>query len=89
MAPGRVVVGFAAIHDMYARRFAEATIERKGSLSVLLDDVRSIGQGYALARGGYRLSSSEGTPLDEPAGVFSLVLRDFESGWRIIADHTF
>jgi len=91
MVPGRVVVGYAAIRDMYAKRFADAKPERKRTLSVVLDDVRPLGRGYALARGCFRLNGDGISiePNEEPAGVFSLVLRDREAGWLIVADHTF
>ena len=44
-----------------------------------------LGDDAALARGAWRLRMRDG---QEPHGLFTLLLRRLEGGWRIVHDHT-
>jgi beta-aspartyl-peptidase (threonine type) len=48
-------------------------------------EVFPLGPDAAFARGGYRLRLKDGS---EPHGLFTLVLRRFPEGLRIVHDHT-
>ena len=80
----RLVRGFGAIKAMYASRFGGQT--SLGQLSFALDDARSLGPGFALAIGHYRLMRA-GRPA--PAiGIFTLVFHHTPAVWKIVSDHT-
>ena len=55
-----------------------------GTLSFEDVDVRPLTPEYALAYGIWRLRRAE----DEPMGLFSLLFRNTDDGWKIIHDHT-
>ena len=80
----RLVRGFAAIKAMYASRFGgKASL---GRLSFSLEEVRPLGQGFALAVGRYELVRAD---LPTPAtGIFTLVFHRTRAGWKIVSDHT-
>lgn len=42
-------------------------------------------QQFAFVRGAWKLTMSHGAP---PHGIFTLVLRKFPDGWKIVHDHT-
>jgi len=47
-------------------------------------EVKLTGPEYAVAFGRWRLVRA----ADEPHGLFTLILRRFPAGWRIVHDHT-
>lgn len=48
-------------------------------------EVIPLGEDAALARGAWRLRTSDGK---EPHGLFTLLLRRLDGAWRIVHDHT-
>ena len=48
-------------------------------------EVVPLGDDAALARGAWHLVMSDG---QEPHGLFTLLLRRLDGGWRIVHDHT-
>jgi uncharacterized protein (TIGR02246 family) len=48
-------------------------------------EVIPLGEDAALARGAWRLKTSDGK---DPHGLFTLVLRRLDGAWRIVHDHT-
>ncbi len=48
-------------------------------------EVIPLGEDAALARGAWRLSMRDG---QQPHGLFTLLLRRLDGGWRIVHDHT-
>jgi hypothetical protein len=48
-------------------------------------EVVLLGEDAALARGAWRLVTSDGK---EPHGLFTLILRRIDGAWRIVHDHT-
>ncbi len=80
----RLVRGYDAIKAMYASRFGGN--EPLGKLSFSLEDIRPLGNGFALAIGRYELIRI-GHP-DPASGIFTLVFHHTPAGWKIVSDHT-
>jgi beta-aspartyl-peptidase (threonine type) len=55
-----------------------------GHLTFSQLEIRPLGDDAALVLGHWQLQGEK----DNPGGVFSLVVRRFPEGWRIIHDHT-
>jgi hypothetical protein len=55
-----------------------------GTLSFEDVHVRALSPEYALVYGRWRLRRV----VDEPLGLFSLLFRDTDDGWKIVHDHT-
>ena len=79
---GQTTRGWQATRDRYRTRYA--TQEMMGKLSFSELEFQEVGAGGYLVLGRWRLERAN----DQPHGNFSLVLRRFEEGWRIIHDHT-
>lgn len=79
---GQTTRGWQATRDRYRTRYA--TKEMMGKLSFSELEFQEVGTGGYLVLGRWRLDRAN----DQPHGNFSLVLRRFEEGWRIIHDHT-
>ena len=75
--------GWEATFDRYKKRYQS---EGKEMGTLRLDDINvlMLGRDAALARGRWRLALRESSP----GGLFTLILRRFPEGWRIIHDHT-
>ena len=75
--------GWEATFERYKKRYQSEGKEmgtlRFDELNVLL-----LGPDAALVRGRWRLTLRESSP----GGLFTLILRRFPEGWRIIHDHT-
>ena len=56
-----------------------------GQLAFSELDVESLGPESVLARGRFRLTMPDGT---KPTGLFTLIVRKFPDGWKIVHDHT-
>ncbi len=74
--------GWQAVLDRYRRTYPDRKAMGKTTFSDL--EVTMLSPESALVVGRWQLHR-EG---DQPGGVFSLVLRKFPEGWRIILDHT-
>ena len=48
-------------------------------------EINMLGPDSAYARGHWQLTMSDGK---QPGGLFTLILRKFPEGWRIVHDHT-
>ncbi|HXK11241.1 MAG TPA: nuclear transport factor 2 family protein [Vicinamibacteria bacterium] len=68
----------------YRRRYQSEGREM-GRLRFDAVEVVPLGKDAALARGAFRLVTSDGK---EPHGLFTLVLRRLDGAWRIVHDHT-
>jgi len=74
--------GWQGVHDRYRKSYPDR--KAMGTLTFSNLEVTMFCHDAALALGHWHLDREAG-PL---GGVFSLVLRKFPEGWRIIADHT-
>jgi ketosteroid isomerase-like protein len=77
-----VTRGWQGLHDRYRRTYPDRAAMGRVSFSDL--EIRLLGCDAALVLGRWRLDRER----DTPGGVFTLVLRKFPEGWRIIHDHT-
>ena len=77
--------GTQAVLDRYRRAYP--TPEAMGTLTFSEIEVRSLGEGFALALGKFSLKRSPAGGGDA-SGRFTLVLHKTKSGWKIIHDHT-
>jgi ketosteroid isomerase-like protein len=84
MSGGNRFDGFEAMRDRYRRRY-KAEGKAMGELAFAELDVEPLGPDWALARGRFRLSMPDGA---KPTGLFTVILRKFPDGWKIVHDHT-
>ena len=84
MSGGNRFDGFDAMRDRYHRRY-KAEGKAMGELSFSELEVESLGPESVLARGRFRLTMPDGT---KPTGLFTLIVRKFPEGWKIVHDHT-
>jgi ketosteroid isomerase-like protein len=80
---GDVSQGWQAAFDRYQRRYRGEGREM-GSLDFELRQVDVLDDRHAMVRGAWRLALKSGSPH----GLFTLVLRRFPDGWKIVHDHT-
>ncbi len=81
---GRKLNGWDATLDRYRKTY-QAEGKEMGKLAFLDLDVQQLGPAAAFVRGQFQLKLSDGK---EASGRFTLVLRKFKDGWKIIHDHT-
>ncbi len=79
---GAVSYGWTTVLERYRLRYPDT--EAMGQLTFSEIDVTLLGDEAALVFGRWKLERA----TDEPEGLFSLVLRRFPAGWRIVHDHT-
>ena len=79
---GTVSRGWQATYDKYSRKYD--TKEKMGTLSFSGIEVMILSEHSAWVLGRWELKRA----ADHPHGVFTLVLRRFPGGWRIVHDHT-
>lgn len=79
-----VIRGWDATLARYRKRYQSEGHEM-GRLRFDAVEVVPLGEDAALARGAWRLATSDGK---EPHGLFTLILRRVGGGWRIVHDHT-
>lgn len=79
-----VTKGWDATLERYRKRY-QAEGREMGRLAFDAIEVMALGEDAAFARGAYRLRLRDGS---EPFGLFTLVLRRFADGFRIVHDHT-
>ncbi|WP_337173059.1 nuclear transport factor 2 family protein [Paludisphaera sp.] len=76
--------GIDSTRDRYrARYLAEGKSMGKLTFSDL--EVETLGPDVALARGAWRLARPDSS---EPRGLFTVIVRRFPEGWKIVHDHT-
>jgi beta-aspartyl-peptidase (threonine type) len=76
--------GWAAMRDRYRKRY-KAEGKAMGKVAFSRVEVERLGPESALVRGAWRLSLPDGS---RPGGLFTLIFRKFEGGWKIVHDHT-
>ena len=81
---GTVIKGWQALQDRYERRY-RGTGESLGQVSFSELKVEKLGKDHALIKGRWNLIRESEDPL---GGLFSLILRRFDEGWKITHDHT-
>ena len=74
--------GWQALLDRYKRSYPDR--KAMGTLSFAKLEVRVECATSAYAIGEYHLQREK----DNPAGIFTLNLRKFPEGWRVVVDHT-
>jgi beta-aspartyl-peptidase (threonine type) len=77
----RRVKGWQALYDRYSRSY---TRDKMGHLQFSDLEIRLLGKGLALVLGRWQVEAQ----AEKKGGVFTLVLKKFPEGWRIIHDHT-
>src|SRR5580698_10633092 len=81
---GKEQNGWQATMDRYLATYASPGHEM-GKLEFSGLRVVVLGQDSAFVRGSWKLTMSDGKT---PHGLFTLVLRKFPEGWKIVHDHT-
>jgi beta-aspartyl-peptidase (threonine type) len=81
---GRKLSGWDATLDRYRKTY-QADGKEMGKLEFSDLDIRTLGEGGAVVRGRWKLQMSDGKEL---GGLYTLILRRFKDGWKIVHDHT-
>lgn len=81
-AGGTVTTGWQATLDRYRARYTDRAI--MGTLVFSDLEVTLLADDAATVFGRWKLVRED----DEPHGLFTLVMRRFDEGWRIVHDHT-
>jgi beta-aspartyl-peptidase (threonine type) len=76
--------GYDEVLARYRKRYQSEGAEM-GSLTFSELDVEMLGGKAAMVRGRWRLGFREKSPL---GGLFTLMMRRFPEGWKIVHDHT-
>ena len=79
---GTVTYGWQQTLDRYKQRYPDRAA--MGTLVFSDLDITILSPDCALVFGRWRLKTEKG----EPNGLFTLLWRKTEAGWRIVADHT-
>ncbi|HET6575459.1 MAG TPA: SgcJ/EcaC family oxidoreductase [Fimbriiglobus sp.] len=80
---GTVTKGRKAVAERYRKSY-QADGKEMGKLSFTEMEVQKLGPETALARARWKLVTSKETF----EGLFTLILRKFPDGWKIVHDHT-
>lgn len=73
--------GWQALHDRYVKNYSG---ENHGKLDFTDIEIKLLSDKYALVLGRWRVT----LPDTSKEGLFSLILQNFQQGWRIINDHS-
>ena len=79
---GKVTFGWQETRDGYLKRYQDRAAMGRLIFSDL--DITILSHESALVFGAWRLEREH----DQPQGLFTLLLRRFDDGWRIVHDHT-
>ena len=79
---GNVTLGWQSVLDRYKRTYSDKAAMGKLTFSDL--DITAASEDTALAFGRWHLKREK----DEPSGLFTLLFRKTEDGWKIFHDHT-
>jgi len=79
---GKVTFGWQKTLEGYQKRYPDRAAMGRLVFSDL--DITILSHESALAFGSWRLEREH----DQPHGLFTLLLRRFDDGWRIVHDHT-
>lgn len=77
-----VTRGWQTVRDRYKTKYSDR--EKMGTLAFSDLEITMLSRDAAIALGRWQLKR----PNDQPHGRFTLVLRKFAEGWRIVHDHT-
>ena len=77
-----VTLGWQSVLDRYKRTYSDKAAMGKLTFSEL--DITVASDDTALAFGRWHLKREK----DEPSGLFTLLFRKTEDGWKIVHDHT-
>jgi ketosteroid isomerase-like protein len=80
---GDVMKGHRAVHERYRKRY-QAEGKEMGKLTFSDLEVTLQAADRAVARGRWKVEMKE----EAVGGLFTLVLRKFADGWKIVHDHT-
>jgi beta-aspartyl-peptidase (threonine type) len=80
---GNRTKGWQATLERYRRRY-QSEGQEMGKLTFSDIQVEVLGPDSAFVRGRFELVRKK----DKPAGQFTLIVRRFPEGWRIVHDHT-
>ena len=81
---GAVTKGWEPTLERYRKRY-QGEGNEMGKLAFTSLQITLLGSHSALVRGGWHLTAASGK---NPGGLFTLVVRRFPQGWRIVHDHT-
>ena len=81
---GNVAHGWQAALERYQRNY-QSTGKEMGHLEFQDLNIDQLGERAAVARGSWHLTMSDGKT---PHGLFTLILKRFPNGWKIVHDHT-
>ena len=81
---GTVTKGWESTLERYRKRYQSQGNEM-GKLAFTELHITVLGADAALVRGGWQLITASGK---NPGGLFTLAVRKFPEGWRIVHDHT-
>ena len=81
---GTVTHGWDATFERYQKRYQSGGASM-GKLDFAELEIVPLGPQSAMARGRFHLLMPDGK---EPRGLFTVILRKFPEGWRIVHDHS-
>lgn len=81
---GRKLSGWDATIERYRKTY-QADGKEMGKLQFSDLDIQLMGNAAAVVRGRWELTMSDGK---KPGGLYTLVFRKFNDGWKIVHDHT-
>ena len=76
--------GWDGMRERYRKNY-QSDGKEMGHLEFKDIEIELLGPDSAYARGHWQLTMSDGK---QPGGLFTLILRKFPEGWRIVHDHT-
>ena len=76
--------GWQAMRDRYRRRY-QAEGRAMGQLTFSSVEIEPLCPDVVMARGQWQLLLPDGA---RPGGLFTLIVRKFPEGWKIVHDHT-
>ncbi len=76
--------GFAAMRDRYRKNY-QAEGKEMGTLAFSDVEIETLAPDVTMARGRWALVKSDGS---HPDGLFTLIVKKFPGGWKIVHDHT-
>jgi ketosteroid isomerase-like protein len=79
---GGILRGYSNVLERYRKSYPDATA--MGQLSFANLQIEMLSRDSAYVLGEFHLQRKK----DNPAGVFTLIVRKFPEGWRIVHDHT-
>jgi ketosteroid isomerase-like protein len=77
-----ILSGWKAVLDRYRKAYPDK--KTMGTLTFSGLEIEMLGKDAALVVGKWELKREK----DHPGGVFTLVFRHFQDGWKIVNDHT-